>query len=225
MLKYLATTTLILLWCLALSLGWAALVYAVVGRDGRARGAESGGRAARGSYAGLIVPALVAAPLAVVLGFRLGVSLLYPVVLFADAGALVRAALPPALVLVLASGLGGSLARQVARETRHWRAKPFALSALATGQSPARLLRRLVLVKALAGAWSRCLPWLFGELVVVEAVFNAPGLGLDAWHAARVQDLAGLAVTVAQLAALYAVCVGAAALTQRRLGRRLESYG
>ena len=38
-----------------------------------------------------------------------------------------------------------------------------------------------------------------GELIVVETVFNAPGLGLDAWHLARTRDLEGLATTIGWL--------------------------
>jgi ABC-type dipeptide/oligopeptide/nickel transport system permease component len=124
----------------------------------------------------------------------------------------------------VASGLAGQLARSVSSELQFWRAKTFATVALAVGRDPHRELRRLVVTKALAGSLSRCLPWLFGELVVVEAVFNAPGLGLDAWHLARTRDLAALAADVGWLTALYVMCAAATAVVHRWIGRRLDTY-
>ncbi len=218
MLKYAQTTTLILLWCFVLSLVWSAALYA--------RLAWRKPAPARSDVAGAaILPALVVGPLLLVLGFRvIHVNLLFPVHFFADFETLAVAALVPALVLVLASGLAGTLRRGIATEYAHWAGKPFATVALAIGRSPHSALRRLVLAKALAGGWSQCLPWLFGELVIVETVFNAPGLGLDAWHLAKQRDLSGLATTVGWLAAMYIVCVAMTAALNAWLGKRLESY-
>lgn len=220
MLKYLQTTTLILAWCAVLSLvlGVATYKIAAIRHERRGNG--------KAPLAGVILPALVVAPLALVVAFKgLGLNLLFPVHFFSDWAALAQAALAPSLVLVLSSGLAGSLWRLTHREYGHWRGKTFALMAAATGQKPATAIRRLVLAKSLCSAWSQCLPWLFGELIIVEAVFNAPGLGLDAWQLAKVRDLAGLTEAIAWLAALYAVAVGLTALVNRWLGRRLESYG
>jgi ABC-type dipeptide/oligopeptide/nickel transport system permease component len=220
MLKYFQTTTLILLWCFGLGLAWAALAYWRVSRPGRVVRV-----AAPELRSDLLVPALVLGPLALVLAFRVfSVNLLFPVHLFAEGATLVVAALAPALVLVVASGLGGELRRAVRQEFAHWRAQPFATVALAVGRSPRTTLARLVLAKSLARAWSQCLPWLFGELIIVETVFNAPGLGLDAWHAAKIRDFGALAATVGWLAAIYALCVALTAATHRWLGRKLESY-
>lgn len=218
MFRYFQTTTLILLWCLVLTLVWS------FGSYWRAARRNGVGRRSAGLF-GLIAPALVLGPLALVFAFRaLGINLLFPVSFFAEIDTLTLAAIAPAIVLVLASGLIGNLSRQIDVEYTHWHGKTFALMARAVGRRPADALRRLVMVKSLAVAWSQCLPWLFGELIIVETVFNAPGLGLDAWHLARTRNLAGLAETIAWLAALYALCVILTTMVNRWLGRRLESY-
>jgi ABC-type dipeptide/oligopeptide/nickel transport system permease component len=221
MLSYLLTTVLILGWCFAVAAAWSLALFSWATRR------RHGPRAAPSSrrIPGAILPALVVAPVAVLAAFRaLGLNLLFPIVVDAELTTLLAATLAPALVLLIASGLAGQLARGVTAELEFWRAKTFATVALAVGRDPHRELRRLVLTKALSGALGRCLPWLFGELVVVEAVFNAPGLGLDAWHLARTRDLAGLATTVAWLTALYIACAAAAAAVHRWIGRRLDSY-
>ena len=220
MIKYAETTTLILLWCFLLSVGWAWLVYGLQAYFRR------GPLVTRTQLAGTaILPALVVGPLVLVAAFRLaGINLLYPVHFFATLPALAGAALVPSLVLLVASGMAATVRRNVIEEYELWSAKTFALVVLAVGRSPHHVLRRLVMTKALAQAWSQCLPWAFGELIIIETVFNAPGLGLDAWHLARVHDLAGLGEIVAWLAALYLLCVGLTVAVNRWLGRRLESY-
>lgn len=220
MLKYLQTTTLILAWCAVLSLVLAAVVYLLA-----AYRHERSGKG-KAPLAGVILPALVVAPLGLAAAFKmLGWNLLFPVHFFADWATLAQAALAPAVVLVVSSGLAGSLWRLTHREYAHWRGKTFALMATATGQRPEAALRRLVLAKSLCTSWSQCLPWLFGELIIVEAVFNAPGLGLDAWQLAKVRDLAGLGEAILWLAGLYAVAISLTAAVNLWLGRRLESYG
>jgi ABC-type dipeptide/oligopeptide/nickel transport system permease component len=219
-LKYLQTTTLILAWCAALSLVLSVAVYAMAAHRHERLGKG------KAPLAGVILPALVVAPLALAAAFKLlGWNLLFPVHFFADWTTLLEAALAPALVLVLSSGLAGSLWRLTHREYAHWRGKTFALMATATGQRPEAALRRLVLAKSLCTAWAQCLPWLFGELIIVEAVFNAPGLGLDAWQLAKVRDLAGLGEAILWLAGLYAIAVALTASVNHWLGRRLETYG
>lgn len=221
MIKYAQTTTLILLWCFLLSVAWTALIYAL-----QAYRKNSGGRDQTPRLAGAaILPALVVGPVLLVAAFRVaGVNLLFPVHFFSTFRAVAAAALVPAAVLLVASGMASSARRAVVSEYELWSGKTFARVALAVGRSPHRVLRRLIMIKALAQAWSQCLPWAFGELIIVEAVFNAPGLGLDAWHLARTRDLSGLFEAVIWLVGLYLICIGATAGVNRWLGRKLESY-
>jgi ABC-type dipeptide/oligopeptide/nickel transport system permease component len=221
MLEHWQTTGLILAWCMLLSaaVGWAAFAAAT-----RAAARQSVARDAAFN-AGFVLPTLVVAPAVVAAGFRLfGLNLLFPVHLFAGLGDLVLAALAPATVLMLASGLAPTIWRQVRREHAFWRQKPFATAAQAYGKPVDAGLRPLVLAKALSAGWAQCLPWLFGELIVAEAIFNAPGLGLAAWTLAKQRDLHGLVAVAGWTGGLYLVCAGGSLALSRRIGRRLEGY-
>ena len=220
------TTGLVLAWCLVLSLVWAHLCYVIVACRRKvpvytlvaARAATLG--------SGVIMPVLVAAPLTLLLAFRAAsINLLFPVTLFATPVELLKATFAPALVLFCASGLGTALTKQIQREYRHWQAQPFIRLSFALGKSTPKELYKLVMSKSLGSAWSQGLPWLFGELVVVEAIFNAPGLGLEAWHMARIRDHSGLLHCVGWLVLLYLVCTTLTSWSNRRLGTRLASYG
>lgn len=219
MLGYLSTTAMILLWCALFTAARAYGSYQLASRPGRIPGR------ARPLGQTLVVPALVAGPVLVVVAYKfLAVNLHVPIGFFATPIEMLLATAAPALVLVLASGLWTHVGRGVTREFEHWRAKPFATAGLAFGQTPRTALRRVVLATSLTRAFGDCLPWLFGELVIVETVFGAPGLGLDAWHLARTRDLEGLAYALCGLSALYLVAALSASLAQRWIGRRLESY-
>lgn len=218
MFRYFQTSTLILLWTLVLSCLYAWWRYHQI-----ARRVDHGRKAS--TQGGLILPALALAPVLLVVAHRaFNINLLFPVHFFASFHELVLKAFVPAVVLVVASGLGGQIRVLMAAEYEYWRAKAFARAALAYGLTPQRVLRRLVIIKVMTRAWSRCLPWLFGELMIVEAVFNAPGLGLDAWNLARTRQLDELAVSLGWLAGLYGLCLVLTAWLHGWLGRRLESY-
>jgi len=216
--KYFQTTTLILTICLLVSVGWTLFCFFMAARRHKTCKTKS-------ARPFVIVPALVLGPLALVAAFRgFGINLLFPVHLLSDLSHVMIAAIVPALVLCLASGLLVAISRAVRFEYEFWNTKSFTTMMRATGLSPDRYLVRLVSLKSLAHSWSQCLPWLFGELIVVESVFNAPGLGLDAWHLARMRDFEGLLFSVAGLFVLYGICVVLSASVTRWIGRRLESY-
>lgn len=215
------TTIMILVWCLAMAMAWTALAYLWAVRQNLGPS-----RTKLDLDQGVILPGLVLAPVMLVLSFRLfGVSLLFPSAFDAGFKATLSAAAAPASALVIASGLARSLWRNVAVQYQHWQSQPFATARLAVGGSRESAVRRLVIIKSFLAAWAQCLPWLYGELIIVEAVFNAPGLGLSAWHAARQRDHLSLVTAVGGLILLYALAVGIATGASRWLGRRLESYG
>lgn len=224
MLKYFQTTTLILAWCFILSVVWSGLVWKWVTLRSRVMPVmpkTSGALRSR-----LLLPALVIAPLALA-GFYhgLGLNLLYPIHAFASSGELLMAAIIPALVLVLSSGLFTTLRDSIRMDFMHWRCRPFSLTLVAYGYSLPGRLRRLVLLRSLVRGWNQCLPWLFGELIIVEAVFNAPGLGLDCWNLAKMKEYSGLLQSLIWLTALYGVCAFLSAMVSGWIGRRLKSYG
>lgn len=234
MLKYFETTALILLASVLLSVLWGAMVFSWTSRSGRVNrrpGDVSGDAAARGfspqaaGRAGVISPALLVAPLLLGGTYHLvGWNLLFPVHFTSSFSDLALCALAPAFVLLLASGLLGTIARHIPAAYAAWSRKTFVLMTVSYGGQPRRALRRIVLLGALCRAWSQSLPGLFGELIVVECVFNAPGLGLDAWHEARVRHWSGLFEALFWLAGLYTAAVLLSALFATWLGRRLESY-
>ena len=153
-----------------------------------------------------------------------GINLLFPLHFFASFGQLVIAALVPAVVLLMASGLLGNIHRSINYEYEYWSNKMFAVVAKSVGGSIPKNLKRLVLIKAIAQSWSQSLPWLFGELIVVEAVFNAPGLGLDAWNLAQIRNMEGLFEVILWLVLLYGLCSFITALVNRWIGRKLTGY-
>jgi ABC-type dipeptide/oligopeptide/nickel transport system permease component len=111
-----------------------------------------------------------------------------------------------------------------AREVRHWRQKPFVALTLAKGGTESMALRKLVILKSLAEGWSQCLPWLFGELIIVEAMFNAPGLGLDTWNMAKMRNMEGLFQSLLWLGGIYLLSFWLTVRWNRWIGNRLEGY-
>lgn len=173
-----------------------------------------------------LYPALVLAPLAVALAFDwFHLNLIFPIEMLATRLELIWAALPPSIVLVLASGLAPNLTQNVKNRYRHWMHQPFARVALAYGHTPHQALRKIVICESIIAAWTAALPWIFSELIVVEAIFNAPGLGLAAWQAARQQDTTTLLEALISLCCSYAALALLSRIINRRIGRLLESYG
>jgi ABC-type dipeptide/oligopeptide/nickel transport system permease component len=218
MIKYFQTTTLILIWCFLISIVWSWFVFFWISRKPGYQYKGSG-------HPAPLLPVLVLGPVALVVFYKVfRINLLFPIHMFSSFITLVAAAFVPAFILVLASGLSGLIRRYVCREYSHWQQAQFSTVHKAFGRDVTRSLRRLVLVKAFTGAWAQALPWLFGELVIIECIFNAPGLGLDAWNMAKIRDMSALGEAVFGLMVLYGVCVGICGLVSGWIGRRLESY-
>ncbi len=171
------------------------------------------------------LPTLVLGPLVLVMAHRwLGINLLYPVQLLASADSLIIKAFVPSLILLLASGLAFRIRANLHREFALWSSRPFANAARAFGFDAKERLRGLVIKKSLLEAWSESMPWLLGELFVVECVFNAPGLGLDLWHNARTRMLDGMLMDILGLALIYLGMGILLILNSRSLGRKLSTY-
>jgi ABC-type dipeptide/oligopeptide/nickel transport system permease component len=218
MFKYFQTTTILLVLCFLLSLAWSYLQY-----QWKYGKPLSGKAAVAGSTP--FVPVLLIAPLLLVIGFRVfGINLIYPVTFDATFLDLLLAGVVPALVLGYASGLIPTVSATVTSELDFWSRKPFALMMTASGLYPKKMMRRLVTTRALLISWMRCMPWLFGEMIIVEVIFNAPGLGLDAWNMAKQRNMDAIVQSLLWLGALYIVCVFVAQYAHKQIGKRLESY-
>lgn len=212
-LKY-ATTTLLLLGLVA--------AYALVWAEWRFFSKKT--RTGKNGAA-LFLPAILLSPLVIALGFRFfGWNIIFPPALLATKTEWFLHALIPAAILFFASGLWTGISTEIAAWQALARAKPFYRTRLAFGLDPDKALRRLVLGGALTRAWQRALPWVFSELIVLECLFNAPGLGWDIWQRAKERRLEDLTEAIVILLIIYGVCHFAAQRFSQRLGKRLEGY-
>ncbi|MBQ49776.1 MAG: hypothetical protein CMP10_20515 [Zetaproteobacteria bacterium] len=214
MIKYFQTTTLILFWAFCLMMIWSYLSYTFISRF-------SLGKVGAGS---INLPALAIAPVLIIIFHAIGISLIYPVHLTSTLWEIFLAGVVPGLVLFIASGLAYQVSYCINHEWQYWQQKPFVLAERARGKYPQQSLRRLVIMKSMTDAGSRCLPWLFGELIVVEALFNAPGLGTAIWQYARRRDLALLSEVLFWLIIFYIVCTMINFHCHKWLGKRLATY-
>lgn len=217
MLKYLETSFFILAWCALLSLFFAGISFiGLYLRHGRLGGLR------------LLIsqqPALICGAVAIFLAYHwFELVLFFPVHLLSERHDLIFKALVPAMVLLVASGLLRNLVLTMKIEYEQWSSKAFLLTAQAYGIQPWRWLARVVIIRSLVVSWGQSLPWLFGELIIVESIFNAPGLGLDIWFQARQRDLSAMTGSVMMLATVYAFCAICQQQVHSWLGRRLEGY-
>jgi ABC-type dipeptide/oligopeptide/nickel transport system permease component len=172
----------------------------------------------------IFLPGLALAVCLVLLGHHtFGINLLFPVASLSSFAELALAAFWPALVLFVASGLMVGISRGTSLHSGHWQQKRCIVSALALGlKSP---LKGLVRRATLLDSWGKALPWYFGELTVVEAVFNAPGLGNSAWRYAKMHAPAGVFQQVSLLLAVYLVCAFLSSRLAETFGKRTAGYG
>lgn len=213
---YLETTLFILAWCLILAVTAALISFHFARRGKNLRWWGTGSQ---------VLPSIVLGPLLLTLVFRWsGVNLIFPLSFFSSAPELFLRCSVPAFLLCASSGLFASIAFHISTEYPHWRAKPFNLLSLASGRSIDSGLRAILVPKALALALDQCLPWIFGEILIVEAIFNAPGIGLHIWELAKIRDLVGTFWSCAVLLLIYGACASLNHIVHRRIGRRLASY-
>lgn len=222
MIKYLQTTILIIGWCFVLSLFWAYLHYFIKTKTFNPKRAREITLKRNSS---LVIPSLILAPLFIALFYGLfRINLLFPIHFFSTFSSIILYGFMPAFIALLASGLLVSIATKIGREYCYWQSRPFTLVAKAYGKKSHKFLRKLIIIKTLAESWAQCLPWLFGELIVIECLFNAPGLGLDAWHLAKTRNISGLLEITIWLAAIYGMLIVICSTINKWIGRRLDGY-
>lgn len=170
-------------------------------------------------------PALILAPLTLLAAYEIADwNLIYPASMFAGTRELLLASIIPSIILYIAAGLPLQIYRFTDIETRHWREKPFFTVALASGKKSYRQLWPIAGKKSLLTAWHLCLPWLFGELIIIECIFNSPGLGYASWQMARIQKTDALMIPLVTLVIIYAIFSGTLFFFTKRLGRWLDGY-
>jgi len=225
------TTSLIIGWGFVFSLILMFAMYETVGRTLVRESAFAQGEFDRSGdrlfgRGVVLVPAVMLVPLLIwfsYLAFK--TVLIFPPGLMASAADLNLHAIAPALVLLVSAGFVGSARRVMASEIRFWAGRPFVRLSLALGKDPHAELRRLIVARSFSEIWSATLPWFFGELIVVEALFNAPGLGTSLWEAARRLDHTEAAKGLLVIFAIFFFTNEVNRRLSRWVGVRLESYG
>ena len=71
---------------------------------------------------------------------------------------------------------------------------------------------------------SDCLPLVFSELVIIESIFNAPGLGFWSWEYAKTRDIGSAAKSIAVLFIAYGLINLAIYFANKNLGKKLTGY-
>jgi ABC-type dipeptide/oligopeptide/nickel transport system permease component len=216
MFQYFQTTTMILFWAVLISVLWSGIVYFLPFKPNNARKPKAGQ---------FILPTLLFAPMLIVIFYDvMDVNLIFPVALTASTKTIFFASIVPAAVLCVATGLLYNIASQINSLKARFFESNFSKLTVALGLSPKKRLLKLIVSKALLDSWVGALPWVFGELIIVEALFNAHGLGLDLWHMARMRDMVGFAEGVIWLLGIYTVIALITSSLSRGLGRKLEGY-
>ncbi len=173
----------------------------------------------------IIVPSLALAPIAIFAAWATArVNLIFPVFEFADTVEIVVAAIAPAFLLFIGSGL---LLRVVAlsrSEWAYWYSKPFVRVEQAFGKNVQRRLAPMIGTRVLLQSASDCLPLVFSELVIIESIFNAPGLGFWSWEYAKTRDIGSAAKSIAVLFIAYGLINLAIYFANKNLGKKLTGY-
>ena len=217
MLQYFQTTTMILAWSIGLSFCWAVAVFLLPARFSPRK---------KTINRQIILPTLLFAPIVLFLFHKyLNINLIFPVVSISNIESILLATLAPSVVLCFATGLFFSITLEVRTLKETFYASNFATFYKALGLSLKRKMFKLILSKSMIDCWKVSLPWIFGEIIIVEALFNAHGLGLEIWHAARMRDLENFSVNIAWLMTMYVVLGAVASFLSKRMGERLSDYG
>ncbi len=173
----------------------------------------------------LVFPSLAVAPLCIFLSWLfMRVNLIFPVFEFTGMADLVTAGIAPAAILFTSSGLFGRILATSRNEWNFWTAKPFFRVESALGKDPRRRLRPLIATRSLLQSASDCLPLVFSELVIIESIFNAPGIGYWSWEYAKTREITSAAQAISVLFIAYGFMNTAISFANRRLGRKLAGY-
>lgn len=217
MFEYFQTTGLIIVWTVFLSYLTALIAY------GLTRKSKITTKLVRVLF--VHQPALSLGVLVIFLSYKLfDMNLLFPVHLLTSWQELVISAIVPAIILNLASGLTFNIFKTTDEQYNHWRNRTFFQTRRALGLEPALGIRRLVILKSLSSSWASSITWVFGELLIIESVFNAPGLGLAIWHQARIREVNAMLVTALWFLSIYFSIYLLNLILHSWLGKKLEGY-
>jgi ABC-type dipeptide/oligopeptide/nickel transport system permease component len=216
------TTLMILGW-----LGLFAAVTTIAGTiiAGGSRRATNAGPQSEGHDVPFIIPALAIAPVAIFSAWATArVNLIFPVFEFTDTLDIFLASLTPALILLFGSGLFWRIISLSRSEWSFWYSKPFVRVERAFGKDVQRRLSPMIVTRIALQSGSDCLPLIFSELVIIESIFNAPGLGFWSWEYAKTRDVQSALTSIAGLFVAYGLVNLMILFANRNLGKKLAGY-
>lgn len=217
MLQHLETSTTIIFMSLFITLAWSVVSFEIICRSKVEHASPS-------RYTP-VLPALVLGPIALIFFFKsFKTNLIFPIHLFASFSDILKSSIVPTIVLLIASGTVFCIYSHLKNSYARWSQMPFTTTARSIGLAPKTVLRRLVLIEGWVGGWVQCAPWFFGELIIIEVVFNAPGIGLEMWHLAKTRQIAELAIASLALIAIYGIFVFFLLKLNSWIGRKLDGY-
>lgn len=177
-------------------------------------------------HATAYLPAIVTIPVLTIAIFRIcGKDIHYPITLLTTSHwDRITYALLPGFVLAISSGLLRRISLESAHMMHTWQTKSFCSFFAGNGIAAIPLLRTLAYRYALAKSWQLQLPLLFTELVIVECLFNAPGLGYELWQGVLKHNFAAVSLVLMYFLVLYALAYGSSFWISRQLALKLKGY-
>tara|TARA_B100001094_G_C18177156_1_gene798560 strand:- start:2148 stop:2762 length:615 start_codon:yes stop_codon:yes gene_type:complete len=179
----------------------------------------------QGKTFSIVVPSIILAPIIVILFYVLfGQALVFPSLISAFWYHSLFATMIPAFILGVAGGVFHQTKSFIHQDIVRFKNMTFYLHGLALGLDSRKILFKIVVFHSLISAWAKCLPWIFGEMFVVEAVFNIPGIGYRLWLAARDRDFYHLCILLFIFVSFYLVLISLVSYLNSWVGRKLEAF-
>lgn len=222
MLAYFKTTFLILLYAIILSFVWAMLVFQII--CFKNKDLMHIKHVSNTNYY-FLMPSLVYATLLIIFTYKfLGINLIFPILFKINITLLLLKSIIPAIILLLSNGILFKIYYLIHYEFYFWKPKPFVITLKTLGFSYQRILFTLVLIQSFIKSWTQSLLWLFCELVIIEALFNAPGLGLNLIHTAKTRDISAFFINLSYLLLLYMTLFLGSFSINYWIGKKLKTY-
>ena len=220
------TTALILGWLAVFTLVATLVGIFIHGQNGRNPDDKPVRRVKSESSAiPFIVPSLALAPLAIFSAWAAArINLIFPVFEFSGLSDIAIASIAPALLLFIGSGLLGRIITLSRSEWSFWSEKPFVRVDRAFGKNIRSRLAPMVASRILLQSTSDCLPMVFSELIIIESIFNAPGLGFWSWEYAKTRDVESATKSIAVLFFIYGLINLTIYFANKNLGKKLTGY-
>jgi len=171
------------------------------------------------------LPSVLLAPLAIVFCFKFfKINLIAGIQSDMNFFEFAGGVFAPAVVLVFASGLASRIFSETFSNLKSWNEMGFVKFAHASGKNVPREIFALTCTKSYAEAFTFCIPTLFAELIVVEALFNCYGIGYQVLSSLREQRFYEALIFSSILILSALICLTLSWTVSKWIGEKLESY-